>query len=39
MSTPTVTEMIRRPEPVRRDPFIDDLRRVGGAIERPRRAH
>ncbi len=27
MSTPTVTEIIRRPEPVARDPFVDELRR------------
>jgi len=26
MSTPTVTEIIRRPEPVAHDPFVDDLR-------------
>jgi hypothetical protein len=26
MSTPRVTEIIRRPEPVVHDPFIDDLR-------------
>jgi hypothetical protein len=27
MSTPTVIEITRRPEPVVHDPFIDDLRR------------
>jgi hypothetical protein len=26
MSTPTVIEIVRRPEPVAHDPFIDDLR-------------
>ena len=25
MSTPTVTEIVARPEPVVHDPFIDDL--------------
>jgi hypothetical protein len=33
MSTPTVSEITRRPEPVAHDAFIDDLRVVvrGGA--------
>lgn len=34
MSTPTVSEILPRPEPVTRDPFIDDLVRwpqPGGA--------
>ena len=26
MSTPVVTEIVPRPEPVAHDPFIDDLR-------------
>jgi hypothetical protein len=26
MSTPTVTEIVPRPEPIVHDPFIDDLR-------------
>jgi hypothetical protein len=26
VSTPTVTEIVSRPEPVAHDPFIDDLR-------------
>jgi len=28
MTTPTVTPITRRLEPVRRDPFVDDLRVV-----------
>jgi hypothetical protein len=31
MSTPRVTEIIRRPEPVVRDTFIDDLRTTASA--------
>jgi hypothetical protein len=27
MSTPTVTEIVPRPQPVVHDPFVDDLRR------------
>jgi hypothetical protein len=30
MSIPTVTEIVRRPEPVAHDTFIDDLRRQLG---------
>jgi hypothetical protein len=31
MSTPIVTEIVSRPEPVAHDPFIDDLRSSAGA--------
>jgi hypothetical protein len=31
VSTPTVTEIVTRPEPVARDPFIDDLRVAQGS--------
>ena len=34
MSTPTVTPITRKLEPVARDPFIDDLRPV--VVMRPR---
>jgi len=34
MSTPTVTEIILRPEPVAHDPFIDDLRVARGGKPR-----
>jgi hypothetical protein len=30
VSTPTVTEIVPRPEPVAHDPFIDDLRVAQG---------
>jgi hypothetical protein len=30
MSTPTVTEITRRPEPVAHDTFVDDITRVPG---------
>jgi hypothetical protein len=34
MTTPTVTELIRRPEPVVHDPFIDGLRPAAAAGQR-----
>jgi hypothetical protein len=35
VSTPTVTEIVSRPEPTAHDPFIDDLR---AALAQGRRA-
>jgi hypothetical protein len=35
MTTPTVTELTRRPEPVVHDTFIDDLVRLAPVTTRP----